>query len=162
MKKQWVKRGLLWLLVIAIALVIFFFSDMDGTSSMKMSNGFTYWFMRLFHPDYDMLSPDKQEEIFHLFVFIVRKTAHFTEFAAFGISLMLLIHKYQVRHGLLWTWIIGTLYAGTDELHQYFKGTRTPSLRDVAIDSAGVLAGALMIAFIFWLFARIKENKTAA
>ena len=55
--------------------------------------------------------------------------------------------------------MIGTLYAGTDELHQYFNGTRTPSLRDVGIDSAGVLFGILVIMLLSDLLARMKAKK---
>ena len=161
-KKDRVRRGLLWLLVISVAGVIFFFSSMDGPESMEMSSGFTTWLMRRFHPDYDLLAPEKQEEIYQLFVFIVRKTAHFTEFAALGVSLMLLIHDYSLRRGPLWAWGIGTLYAGTDELHQLFKGTRTPSLRDVGIDSAGVLFGVLFVSLLLFLRVRWKNKKPKA
>ena len=108
-KKQQVKRGILWLLVIAVAGAIFFFSSMDGPESMELSSEFTDWLMRRFHPDYDLLAPEKQEEFYQLFVFIVRKTAHFTEFAALGAALMLLIHEYALRRGPLWAWGIGTL-----------------------------------------------------
>ena len=160
-KKQRVKRGILWLLVIAVAGAIFFFSSMDGPESMELSSGFTDWLMRRFHPDYDLLAPEKQEEFYQLFVFIVRKTAHFTEFAALGAALMLLIHEYTLRRGPLWAWGIGTLYAGTDELHQLFKGTRTPALRDVAIDSAGVLFGVLFVALLLYIIDRWKGKRTA-
>ncbi len=154
-----VKRLFLWILVILTAGLIFFFSSMKGPESMELSNGFTFWFMQLFHPDYESLSPEKQKQIFELFVFIVRKTAHFTEFAALGISLMLLLREYRLRHAAPWAWAIGTVYAGTDELHQYFNGTRTPSLRDVGIDSAGVLFGILVIMLLSDLLARMKAKK---
>ena len=146
----------------AMALLIFYFSSMDGQASMKMSNGLTYWFIYLFHPDYDTLSPEKKQEIFNLFVLIVRKAAHFTEFAAFGASLTLLLHEHRLRGGALWAWLSGTLYAVTDEMHQYFKGTRTPAVRDVAIDSAGVLCGALAITFLLFLIARVRKRKKTA
>ena len=159
MKEQKKRRIFLWALVIAGAGIIFFFSAMDGTSSMKMSNGFTYLFMRLFHPDYDELTPEQQYALYKLFVFIVRKTAHFIEFTALGASLMLLIHEYGLRRSMFWAWLIGTLYAASDELHQYLIGTRTPSLRDVGIDSAGVLFGVLLIALIFRRIVRIRKEE---
>ena len=161
MMTKHMKRIMLWLVVFAVAGMIFFFSSMDGSESMKMSNVFTDWFVRLFHPDYDTLPPEKQQEIYSLFVFIVRKAAHFTEFAAFGASLILLIHEYQLSRAVLWAWGIGTLYALTDELHQLLIGTRTPSLRDVCIDSAGVLFGTLAIMFVFFCIERIRNKRTA-
>ena len=156
-----VKRICLWLLVIAVAGAIFVFSAMSGPDSMKLSSGFTSWFIHLFHPDYEMLPAEKQEQIYRLFVWIVRKTAHFTEFAALGMSLLLLLRDYRVNHAGLWAWGLGTLYAGTDELHQYFNGTRTPSMQDVAIDSSGVLFGVLLLTLFFFMLARIKaQNDT--
>ncbi len=156
------KRICLWCLVIALAGMIFFFSAMKGPESMKLSHGFTEGFMRLCHPDFDTLPAEKQEQIYSLFVFIVRKTAHFAEFAALGMSLLLLLRDYRLRRAGLWAWLIGTLYAGTDELHQSLNGTRTPSLRDVGIDSAGVLFGAAMIALFAYLWTRRRSNKETA
>ena len=155
------KRILLWGLVIFVAGMIFCFSAMKGPDSMELSNGFTYWFMGLFYPDFESMPPERQRQIYDLFVFIVRKTAHFTEFAALGMSLLLLLREYRLRRAAFWAWGIGTLYAGTDELHQYFNGTRTPSLRDVGIDSAGVLFGVLVIALFSYLLARRKAKKKA-
>ena len=41
-------------------------------------------------------------------------------------------------------WIIGTAYAVTDEIHQHFVPGRSCELRDICIDSAGVLCGVLI------------------
>ena len=154
-----IKRVCLWLLVILIAGLIFFFSAMNGPDSMELSSGFTVWFMHLFHPDYESMSPEKQKQIYQLFVFIVRKMAHFTEFAALGMSLILLLREYRLPHAAKWAWAIGTFYAGTDELHQYFNGTRTPSLRDVAIDSAGVVFGVMVMILLWYLIRQIKSKQ---
>ncbi|MBR3018981.1 MAG: VanZ family protein [Clostridia bacterium] len=162
MKRIRFKRIALWLLVIAITGVIFFFSSMEGPESMDFSNGSTIWFIRLFHPDYEQMPPEEQEEIYQLFVFIVRKTAHFTEFAALGFSLWQLLHDYQVRRAGLWSWVIGTLYACLDEIHQGFVGTRTASLTDVGIDSAGVLFGTLFIYCVFRFVEQRKKKRTAS
>ncbi len=155
------KRICLWLLVIAVSGVIFIFSAMSGSDSMKLSGGFTDWFIHLFHPDYELLCAYKQEQIYRLFVLIVRKTAHFTEFAALGVSLLLLLRDYRLNHTGVWAWGLGTLYAGTDELHQYFNGTRTPSLQDVAIDSSGVLFGVCLLTLFLYILARRKKQKSA-
>ena len=161
MDKKRVRRILLWLLVIVIAGLIFFFSSMDGPESIEMSDGLTYWFMRLFHPDFPDMPPEEQEALYTLYVLIVRKAAHFLEFAALGFSLWLLLHDYQIRRAGAWSWGIGTLYACTDELHQALTGTRTPSLTDVGIDSAGVLCGTLFISLIFYLIGRKKAKRAA-
>lgn len=52
------------------------------------------------------------------------------------------------------TWILGTLYAVTDEFHQLFVPGRVGAVMDVCIDSAGVAAGAL----IMWLILVRREK----
>jgi VanZ family protein len=96
--------------------------------------------------------------------FIVRKAAHFTVFTVLGICLSMNFNDYKTQneltktneqiktdkgpakqlilgHPLLAAWITGTLYACTDEFHQLFVVGRSGELRDVCIDSAGVILG---------------------
>jgi len=74
---------------------------------------------------------------------MLRKAAHFTEFAALGMCLAWLhgmLQKSAVRP-FLW----GTLAAAVDETIQRFVPDRGPSIRDVCIDSAGVLTGIVLL-----------------
>lgn len=71
--------------------------------------------------------------------FLIRKLGHFTEFCTLGMCLCWLhgmLEKMQRRSLLL-----GFLAACADETIQRFVPGRNPSLMDVAIDTAGVLAG---------------------
>ena len=52
-------------------------------------------------------------------------------------------------------WLAGTLYAVTDEIHQSFVPGRSCELRDMGIDSCGVLAGVLVVSFLM----RSKERR---
>lgn len=84
---------------------------------------------------------------------IVRKTAHFTEFMVLGICLSvnvkdILEAKSKAVYGYKeWvvTWLIGTLYAVTDEIHQLFVPGRACAFLDMCINSAGVAVGAMII-----------------
>ncbi len=51
-------------------------------------------------------------------------------------------------------WAVGTVYAITDEVHQFFVPGRSCEARDVAIDSCGVAAGVLI-----WLLIRKMRRK---
>ena len=80
---------------------------------------------------------------------IVRKTAHFTEYALLGAALLLLLRDYGRKHPQITAWLIATAYAGTDELHQLAaQAGRSAQLTDVGIDAAGALAGVLLAAMI--------------
>ncbi len=97
--------------------------------------------------------------------FIVRKAAHFTEFLILGACLAVncrdlksepalmrteqnSIRRFLETHPQICSWILGTLYAGTDEFHQLFVKGRSCEFRDVCIDSAGVAAGVLIAAIV--------------
>ena len=74
---------------------------------------------------------------------LLRKLAHFTEFTGLG---MLLCWGFGMagkgwKPAFLW----GAAAACTDETIQMFVPDRGPGIRDVCIDSAGVLTGIVLI-----------------
>ncbi len=74
---------------------------------------------------------------------IIRKLAHFTEFAALGMTLTWLLGMLRKNRNL--PLLLGTAAACIDETIQAFVPGRSPGLRDVLIDSCGVLAGILLL-----------------
>lgn len=153
--KQWIEKhsiALSLLLVIAVMVMIFCFSAQNGEQSGAMSGRLTTWVLNLIIPDFENFSPEQQEAIRSTVGLIIRKLAHFSEYALLGFSLMLHIAQVQkkitVRLPLLWAWGIGTLYAATDEFHQGFVAGRGPSIVDVMIDSLGVIAGIMLLLLI--------------
>ena len=162
MMKQWIEKNSIWLsllLVIAVMVMIYCFSAQTGAESGKMSGRLTTWVLNLIIPDFENFTPEKQESIRSTVGFLVRKTAHFSEYALLGFSLLLHIaqleKKITVRLPWLWAWGIGTLYAASDEFHQGFVAGRGPSVRDVCIDSAGVIAGVLIM---LWILKKRKKS----
>ena len=101
---------------------------------------------------------------------IVRKLAHFTEYLVFGMSLVLsiksLAETIRVRKPIektksqrlmlyaLPAWVFGTLYAVSDEFHQYFVPGRFCDWKDMCIDSAGVAIGCIIVALFFCALSR--------
>ena len=69
--------------------------------------------------------------------------AHFTEFTALGLCLCWLFGMLQ--KGKLAPFLCGGLAACVDESIQLFVPDRGPSLRDVCIDSGGVLLGVILL-----------------
>lgn len=153
--KQWIEKhsiALSLLLVIAVMVMIFCFSAQNGEQSGAMSGRLTTWALNLIIPDFENFSPEQQEMIRSTVGLIIRKLAHFSEYALLGFSLMLHIAQVQkkitVRLPLLWSWAVGTLYAASDEFHQGFVAGRGPSIVDVMIDSLGVIAGIMLLLLI--------------
>ncbi|PTX94354.1 VanZ family protein [Opitutus sp. ER46] len=87
-------------------------------------------------------------ELAHL---LVRKTAHTFEYAVMA---LLLIRALRITWAVpreRWSWpmagwaLAGAAgYAMTDELHQYFVGSRGASPYDVMIDTGGAMLGLLL------------------
>lgn len=83
---------------------------------------------------------------------LLRKIAHFTEFTALGMCLAWL--HGMLRKGKLRPFLWGILAASVDECIQRFVPDRGPSVRDVCIDSAGVLTGIILLWIGHHLFAK--------
>lgn len=78
---------------------------------------------------------------------LVRKLAHFTEFACLGLLLSWLMYMlYKPRwECVALPLLTGILVAAVDETIQFFVPERGPRISDVGIDTLGVLLGIVLI-----------------
>lgn len=74
---------------------------------------------------------------------LIRKLAHFTEFAALGATLGWLCG--MLNKGKIRPFLYGVLAASMDETIQRFVPDRGPSVKDVLLDSCGVLTGMVLL-----------------
>jgi VanZ family protein len=81
--------------------------------------------------------------------FLIRKLAHITEYAIFG---LLLYHSFAPRHSERWNArsafgavVVAGLFSLLDEYHQSFVPGRTASLVDCGIDTAGALLAMILL-----------------
>ena len=84
--------------------------------------------------------------------FITRKLAHMTEYFALAVAVSFPLYVYGL-HGIWLMLVAGILCVGFalgDEYHQSFVGGRSPSLRDVGIDSVGVFFGIVLVRMVGW------------
>ena len=85
--------------------------------------------------------------------FYVRKAAHMTEYCLLAICVSLPLYVYGLR-GFALTFLAGILcvaFAASDEFHQTTVANRGPSLKDVGIDSIGVLFGITFVRLFCWI-----------
>ena len=91
---------------------------------------------------------------------LVRKLAHFTEYAVLGVLMYLLFVKPDGRSRYLLPAGLCLATAGVDEGIQIFAEDRGPALRDVAIDFCGSCVGILAAAFvILLLYYRVRQER---
>jgi VanZ family protein len=135
------------LLVLAIMAAIFCFSAQSARESSHLSTSFARRLFLFFRPALAVYNDEQWQALLLATGLYIRKAAHFTEFFALGVSLRLWFAALgKPRRALLPAWLLATLYAATDELHQMFVDGRGPALLDVGIDSLGALCGAALVA----------------
>lgn len=148
-------RRISLLCLIAVMAGIFIFSSQSAQNSSKLSGRIVAVVIKIIITDYDNLSFTQKQQIKEKVSYIVRKTAHFTEFAALGFFLLLyLFSRYNYfknfNYKIFISWFLGSVYAVTDEIHQIFVTDRYSSVKDVFIDSCGVIFGIITIALILF------------
>ena len=93
--------------------------------------------------------------------FVIRKLAHFSEFAYLGLLFTWFFKLIGQKgiHSFTMPLLFGGIAALTDETLQMLTPQRGPSLVDVWIDSAGVVVGVLLVQLVCGLWQERKHNK---
>jgi VanZ family protein len=141
-----------WLVVLVWMAVIF--SASTDSSSFQRSS-------RILGPIIHWLLPALSEQGVHDSIVIIRKCAHISEYAILAMLVWRAVRKPHRRDPRPWSWamalvvaLVTIAYAATDELHQAFVPSREGSLRDVLVDSAGVVLGLLFL----WAVGRLRRR----
>ncbi len=94
--------------------------------------------------------PELKSGLSHQWDFILRKIAHVTEYAVLTFFLIRALAQYQLskKKILIMSFVFALLYALSDEYHQSFILGRQATLRDVLIDSLGII-------LIIWIFFKV-------
>ena len=95
------------------------------------------------------LKPGMSPKTIWIILVIVRKSAHVTEYAILALLLLRALrsvpdlrNKTPILFGAV---LLGcAVFAASDEFHQTFVKSRTPSIHDVFLDVAGALIGLLI------------------
>lgn len=152
---------LLWLCVLAVCGMIWCFSAQDGEASAHTSGRVLGFAVMLLSDAAQAAALVENQSLYETASWLIRKGAHFAEFALLAFFVRLLLHSYRARRGWLWAWLAASFYAVTDEVHQFYMAARDASLLDVGIDSLGAAAGAALagLAVCIWQF--FSERKKA-
>lgn len=87
--------------------------------------------------------PVIQASSFDLVDFIVKKTAHLVEYA---ILYFLAFRAFSKKNAYQKAFLLGIIYAFSDEIHQLFTPGRTAKVRDILVfDLSGLIIGYLFL-----------------
>lgn len=144
MKREWIFR------ILAVFVTAFIFSNSlkPAAASAEESGMIVAVLSRIFgwlgkSPDFDTMQN------------IVRKTAHFLEFALQG-TLLLGCFRGKIRDVVIYVLFLGLLTGCVDEFLQLFFEGRGSQIQDVFIDFAGTIGGATFGSAVCFLTRRIK------
>lgn len=145
--------------------VIYGFSSNNAEDSTVQSNGVTELFARIFIPGFEELTEQEKQDIISRYDGPVRKLAHFVSYGILGAlacasAVTCPIDTKRVFTAPLVSASACVVFAVSDEYHQTFVEGRAGQLKDILIDSAGVLCGtAVMFLILMYISKRIDNNK---
>ena len=141
-QRAWI-RTVTTLLTASVMVMIFCFSMENAAESDQRSGTISMAVIRVLPPEYETMELYQKKELYDSVQFAVRKCAHFTEYMILGalLSMVFLTCRIRWKFRFLWSFLIGALYAFSDEFHQMFVAGRSMEAFDVLIDSSGVIVG---------------------
>lgn len=142
--------------------VIFMFSAQVSDESKSSSNKVTSAVVNtVISIKKENISEEKRQKIIEDKTFIVRKTAHFTEYFILGLILILFLQtkeKLTTKYIIL-AIIFCVLYATSDEIHQLFVDGRSCKIMDILIDTCGSSLAILGFTSIYKITTNLKKQK---
>ena len=153
--KTTTKKRILFIIICAVTLAIWGMSLLNSNVSLKQSEIIVEPMMDQITSSGDILSrfptPGNWTDFFTR---LIRKSAHFLEFALLG----MLWGGYSRLKKLRLPWLYGLVVAAIDETIQYFVPGRCPGVWDVVLDYAGYLFGfGLVVLFATWIRKKTKK-----
>lgn len=149
------KKVISFIVLILWMIVIFSFSSADANKSTGTSDKVITTMIEIKDKITNNETPNNEKEIIvKNSSFYIRKLAHITEYLILGFLMFNLLKQYSVTN-IYYAIGLSILYSCTDEFHQLFISGRSGSIRDVLIDSIGILIGTYLYKL---LFIKNKEN----
>ena len=149
------KKIISFIVLILWMIVIFSFSSADANKSTGTSDKVITTMIEIKDKITNNETPNNEKEIIvKNSSFYIRKIAHITEYLILGFLMFNLLKQYSVTN-IYYAIGLSILYSCTDEFHQLFISGRSGSIRDVLIDSIGILIGTYLYKL---LFIKKKEN----
>ena len=148
------KKIISFIMLILWMIVIFSFSSADANKSTGTSDKVITTMIEIKDKITNNETPNNEKEIIvKNSSFYIRKLAHITEYLILGFLMFNLLNQYSVTN-IYYAIGLSILYSCTDEFHQLFISGRSGSIRDVLIDSIGILIGTYLYKLLF-----IKNNE---
>jgi len=155
---------LLSLLSLAWMGMIFGFSSNTAEVSASQSGNVTRLVLSIFVEGFGNLPQEESALLIDKFDPFIRKLAHFAMYAVLGVLTYLAsgVAKHIPMHIVKPCALsipVCLLFSVSDEIHQVFVDGRAGRFYDVIIDTAGAIAGTMLVGCILYLVFSRKKQK---
>lgn len=155
-----IKRILSVICVLLWMSIIFSFSNQQGESSGNTSKRISEVIVNIIdiqnkYTDIEKEALTKQIEP------LIRKLAHYTFYAVGGILIANCVYQFCKKENILigTSTAIGVIYAISDELHQLMIAGRNGNIKDVLIDSLGIVTGIMFFLLVMGMYQKILVER---
>lgn len=158
-----VKKIASFILVLLWMAVIFYFSSQQGEGSGNTSRKVCEIIVDIIDIQ-DKYTEAEKERLIEVIEPAIRKIAHYTIYAIGGIVIANCVYQYSNKEKTLIgiSTMVGILYAISDEIHQLMVSGRSGNVRDVLIDSLGVITGIIFFLLLKEITTRVVSKKNAS
>ncbi len=158
--KKHLLRILLTLLILSNMFFIFIMSAQSGESSGGTSQSVSKWILRMTIPDFEILSPLRQQALIDAVHGPIRTLAHMAEFGLLGLLTFGLLLTYKGSRLMKYASAQGLVlvYAILDELHQHLRAAgRAAEAKDVILDLSGSLLASGLLALLIYILKKKRK-----
>lgn len=138
--------------------VIFSFSANPAEESTQISRSVGRMIGEICISEFQEWPKERQDAFAERIDYPVRKCAHALEYAILGMLLWFSFSGIAGRKAGLYSFVTGTFYAASDEIHQLYVAGRSGQISDVILDASGVLIGLLLIYILRTGIKRYKKH----
>ncbi|MDE6713358.1 MAG: VanZ family protein [Lachnospiraceae bacterium] len=143
--KKFIFRTLCWTPALATILVIFILSSQNGVASGDTSRELTMGLLRLMAGENAYVTASNQSAMEALDA-LIRMIAHIGEYAFLSlmIGFAVTVNGFRGKIRMFYMCFLGMIVAVADEFFQIFVPGRYGDLKDIAFDSVGIIATAVL------------------
>ena len=161
MNEEKIKRVICFILLIIWMIIVFTFSEQSGQKSGSTSRTVTIKIVNIITAFKECSNEEKIELVENIHP-VIRKLAHYTLYTIGGILIINYIEKlkYSKKQEEIYSILIGFFYATSDEIHQHFVPNRSMQIKDICIDTLGIITGIIIFIILKKICSTIRREKS--
>lgn len=155
-------KWIVWIPAIIMMIIIFSFSNANSEKSSNLSGGIISNTLNFIDDTFSLgLEEQRKEELVEGLQTPIRKLAHMTEYMILAITFMfaLYIDGLKGKRLIGVSLFLGIGYASLDEFHQLFIPGRSGEIRDVCVDTIGIILGILFYRILLKVYNMYFKRK---